>query len=170
MKSEKKYQKGISLFIAVLVASVTALFSFAISNIALREVILAQTGRDSQSAFYAANSGVECALFWDLKMGAFNVGSSEITCNEQTGSANMQVIFQGGEEIWTLMGSSNLTFNLSDDEGNTSCFIIDDVKKTIERDGENNITSIEVLMEVRGYNTCDFASPRILERAIRVKY
>ena len=34
---------------------------------AVRQVLLSGTGRDSQYAFYAANTGIECAMYWDLQ-------------------------------------------------------------------------------------------------------
>ena len=38
-----------------------------------KEVILSSLGRDSQFAFYAADTGVECALFWDVRYGYFGI-------------------------------------------------------------------------------------------------
>lgn len=164
MKSDKK-QKGISLFIAVLVASVAALFSFAISNIALREVILAQTGRDSQLSFYAANSGIECALFWDLKKGSFEPGkTSEINCNKKERTVNM-LTTDGITYVFNLPINNAISLG---DSSNDSCFVFTMTKKINYNEGE--IESIDTTLVSRGYNTCDFNSARVLERAIRVTY
>ena len=172
-KKHKQREKGITLFVAVLVASVALLFSFAVSDIALREVLLAQTGKDSQEAFYAANTGVECALFWDLKFGSFEPepDGADVICNGRTGEAVVQTIFGGGTETWTLTGASDLEFSMSDDDDeNEPCFKIDSVIKEVERDEEDNIVSIETEIIVKGYNTCNTSSPRRLERALRVAY
>lgn len=164
-KAKTKKQKGISLFIAVLVASVATLFSFAISNIALREVILAQTGRDSQLAFYAANSGIECALFWDLKNSAFRpeLGQRSIECNGQ--NVNFTMLGNVGGDGTTSWTHGNLGFfSLGSGDG---CFTIS-VSKKVSGTGEGQVVETELIS--RGYNVCDFNSPRVLERAIRVMY
>ncbi|TSC61279.1 MAG: hypothetical protein G01um1014107_64 [Parcubacteria group bacterium Gr01-1014_107] len=59
--------RGISLFIAVIVTVVALTMALAIAQITLKELTLSKTTKESQEAFYAANSGVECALYWDLK-------------------------------------------------------------------------------------------------------
>ena len=69
---KKNNKRGIALFVAVLITSVALLFSYAITNIAVKELTLTQAGRDSQIAFYASNTGIECALFHDLRNDAFN--------------------------------------------------------------------------------------------------
>lgn len=167
-KARAKKQKGISLFIAVLVASVATLFSFAISNIALREVILAQTGRDSQLSFYAANSGIECALFWDLKKGSFEPGklNDTIECNDQDRTVSMLSGDGGQTYIFNLPINNAISLG---DSSNDSCFVFT-MTKEINLDAGGEIESIDTTLVSRGYNTCNFDSPRVLERAIRVTY
>ena len=162
---KNNYKKGITLFVAVLVASVATLFSFAISDIALREVFLAQTGKDSQEAFFAANSGIECALFWDLKKGIFTPDTGgPVTCNENT--RNTQVDDNG--DTWDL--SFPLAFPLfGGSNPDDPCFIIDTVSKAIEEE-DGQVVSIVTEIIVKGYNTCDTESPRRLERALRIEY
>ncbi len=164
MAEKTKRQKGVSLFIAVLVASVATLFSFAISNIALREVLLAQTGRDSQLAFYAANSGIECALFWDLKHSAFRPEFSQrsIECNYNNVSFNMLGTIGGDETVWTHPDLGFFPLGVGD-----GCFKIS-ITKVVKVEEEN--TTVDTTLVSRGYNVCDLDSPRILERAIRVMY
>lgn len=53
------------MFIAVVIMTVLLLVSFAVVNIAIKGTIFASSGRDSQLAFYAADAGLECALYWD---------------------------------------------------------------------------------------------------------
>jgi len=61
---EKK--RGFTLLFAILVSVLILAVGASIISIALKQVILAGAGRESQFAFYAANTGVECALYWDL--------------------------------------------------------------------------------------------------------
>ena len=107
--------------------------------------MLSSYGRDSHFAFYAADSGSECALYWDVKGKAFSTTTtSSIECNRQI-IENM-----GGGSI------STFTLNFLPD---TYC-----AEVTVEKDGENTI------IESRGYNTCDENSRRRVERGIRVRY
>jgi len=170
---KNNYKKGITLFVAVLVASVATLFSFAISDIALREVLLAQTGKDSQEAFFAANSGIECALFWDLKKGIFTPDTEgPIICNENTGtSVDMDRGLNGEDEVWSLSENSNVEFAFFDGDGEKRepCFVIDSVIKEVDKEGGETVSILTEII-VKGYNTCDTESPRRLERAIRIEY
>lgn len=69
-------QRGIALYVAVLIAGIVTFISFAVSNTAFQQVQLAQTGELSQYAFYAGNSGVECLMYWDVKSGDVQFATS----------------------------------------------------------------------------------------------
>ncbi len=58
---------GFTLFYAVLVSSLLLALGLAIFNITYKELILSSGARESATAFYAADAGLECALFWDRK-------------------------------------------------------------------------------------------------------
>jgi len=140
-----KHKGGFTLLMASLVASLLLSLGISIFNIAIKELMLSSYGRDSHFAFYAADSGSECALYWDVKGKAFSTTTtSSIECNRQI-IENM-----GGGSI------STFTLNFLPD---TYC-----AEVTVEKDGENTI------IESRGYNTCDENSRRRVERGIRVRY
>ncbi len=60
-------QRGFTLLIAALVASVVLSLASAIFSIAQKQVTLASLSQQSQYAFYAADTGAECALYWDVR-------------------------------------------------------------------------------------------------------
>src|SRR5580692_686203 len=60
-----RFKRGFALLIAALVASVVLLLASAIYDIAQKQVTLASISEQSQYAFYAADTGAECALYWD---------------------------------------------------------------------------------------------------------
>lgn len=68
--------RGITLFISVVIMGILLLVSFVVVDIAIKNTFFASTGKDSQLAFFAADSGIECALYWDSKADAFNTGAS----------------------------------------------------------------------------------------------
>jgi hypothetical protein len=153
-------EQGIAVYVAVTITAALVLISFAILNLAIRQVGISGAGRDSQAAFYAADSGVECALFWDLRnttnpgVSAFSTSTAlqQVSCNGQTLTPTRA--FTSGS------GTSTFSFNFSPDP---YCVTVDVGKHYV---GLNPMT----LVEARGYNSCAAGENRRLERAIKVTY
>ncbi|MBI2023792.1 hypothetical protein HYT00_00100 [Candidatus Giovannonibacteria bacterium] len=57
--------RGFTLLLSLLIVSIILAVSLGVSDIISGEIFLANTGRQSQAAFYAADAGVECAIYWD---------------------------------------------------------------------------------------------------------
>lgn len=62
---------GFAVLFAVLLASFLITLGISIFNISLKEILIATSARDSQVAYYIADSARECALYWDIKQGVF---------------------------------------------------------------------------------------------------
>ncbi len=60
-------QRGFTLLLAALVASIVLALGSSIFTIARKQVTLSSLGRDSQFAFYAADTVAECALYFDVR-------------------------------------------------------------------------------------------------------
>lgn len=154
-----KKERGITLLIAIIITGTLMLVATAIANIALKQATIAASGRESQYAFYAADSGAECALFWDVKnssgISAFATSSpSNINCNQdQNNPSNPSPSLVGG----SLDGKSTFTIRFLPDP---YCAVVTVTKPS---DGTTKIESL-------GYNTCDTTNPRRVERAVRVTY
>ncbi len=63
----KQRERGFTLLLAALVSSIVLALGASIFAIAQKEVQLSSIGRDSQFAFYAADTAAECALYWDFR-------------------------------------------------------------------------------------------------------
>jgi hypothetical protein len=61
---EKKSQKGFVILFAVLISAIILLIGTGILGITVKETILASTARESQLAINAADTGVECMLYY----------------------------------------------------------------------------------------------------------
>jgi hypothetical protein len=147
--AKQQDQKGFTLFIAIIIMGTLFLAAAAVASLAVRQSLISASGRESQHAFYAADTGIECVLFWDIQnpagISAFSTTTgSNINCNNQTRSV-------GGSSV------STFSFDLAPDP---YCVIV-----RVEKN-PNGSTEIES----RGYNTCDSANPRRVERAIRASY
>ncbi|MDO8565248.1 MAG: pilus assembly PilX N-terminal domain-containing protein [bacterium] len=149
-------KKGFTLFIAMIVTGTLLLISTAIVGLAVKQAFISASGRESQQAFYAADTGMECALYWDVKnptgISAFATSTgSTIFCNKDASNQSNQ---------WVVGGSSVSTINRINFLPDPACAIVT-VTKAV-----NGNTTIESL----GYNSCDSGNPRRVERAVRASY
>jgi len=56
---------GVALFVAILTASIALTIGLGVLGTSLKEIKLSSLGRESMSAFFAADAGLECALYFD---------------------------------------------------------------------------------------------------------
>ena len=66
------------------ISSLLLSIGISIYNITLKELILSSYGRNSQFAFYAADTGLECALYWNIKDAFSTTTPSTIECDGKT--------------------------------------------------------------------------------------
>ncbi|MBI5457806.1 hypothetical protein HY971_03725 [Candidatus Kaiserbacteria bacterium] len=72
-------ERGFTLLLAALVSSVVLAVGAAIFGIAQKQITLSALGRDSQFAFYAADTAAECALYWDFRCNYFASSTTAIS-------------------------------------------------------------------------------------------
>ncbi len=107
-KRKAKYSEGIAIYMAVTITAALVLVSFSVINLVVKQIGISGAARESQAAFYAADSGIECALYWDLKQNVFG-GGEEIT--------------DGLVSYWTLDEASGTTITDSSGSTNTGTFV-----------------------------------------------
>lgn len=148
--------RGFTLFIAIVISATLLLVSTGIISVVVKQAFLTTANRHSQEAFYAADTGIECALYWDLK----NPGglSAFATSTTATINCNGQNFAVGGES-----GESTFTINFPPYD---YCVEVRVLRRRPQ--SGNNFTSTE--MQSLGYNDCDPANPRRVQRALRVLY
>lgn len=57
--------RGFALLVAIILSAIAAAVTISLTTLAYKGLLLSSTARESQYAFYAADSAVECALYWD---------------------------------------------------------------------------------------------------------
>ena len=160
------------MLFAVLTASILLSLALAIFNQMYKSLLLSSASKESLAAFYAADSGIECVFYWDLKHTGFpysvfatssasvlHGGGEGITCNG----------LDFPNEPWTLTRdatSATTRFSLFFAGGSFSTEGCSEIMVSKVESGGNIFTTVES----RGYNICDASSPRKVERAIRVTY
>ncbi|HVM73897.1 MAG TPA: hypothetical protein VMU13_03425 [Candidatus Paceibacterota bacterium] len=92
-------QAGFTLLLAALIAAIVLSFATAIFDIAQKQVTLASLSQQSQYAFYAADTGSECALYWDFRYGYFSSTTPFITPKCDTSALSVSYIDGAGNAI-----------------------------------------------------------------------
>lgn len=158
-------ERGFALLFAVLTASVLLSVGLSIFNLTVKELILSSAGRESQFAFYAADTGAECALYWDFK--GVDIFATSTDANAPVPS-NPDCVGQAINITPTTRTGTSATTQFSINIPNvspTDCSIV-----TVTKTASGGIISTTV--DSRGYNTqcSDTSNPNRLERGLHIAY
>ncbi len=158
-------QAGFTLLLAALVASVVVSLGTAIFQVAQKQILLSGIGRDSQFAFYAADTIAECALFWDFRFGYFALTTPtgvNPTCDGQS-----IAISPTAADLPYPFTHEPLPINLFiGPDSNGYCAIVTVKKEEIGG-------AVRTMIHADGYSvSCDQrgTSPRALQRSIELNY
>lgn len=168
----KTPKNGFTIFFAMLVGGLALSIGMAIYDLTVRELDISGTATQSQYAIYAADTGVECALYWDFKCeagacfggSAFATSSSDtpptsgVSCSGQDIAA--AAVTAGTWPVGSDAAAATTTFTLTFSP-QPYCATV-----TVAKYGSPSKTRIIS----RGYNTCLAGSPTRLERALEVNY
>ena len=153
---KNKNKKGFVVLFAVTLAAILLSIALGIATVAEKEVKFGTSAKDANDAFVAADTGVECALFYDRTSAGENAftGSSSMSCN---GSA--VTIAETPAYFWTfsLYGLGSAA---------TSC-----ARVTVDKTNppETHIISKGYNME-SGAGACNPGNPSRTERQLEVTY
>lgn len=167
--ASRKSTTGFALLFAILASSVLLSIGAAIWNIAFKEVLLSSFGRESQSAFYVADTAIECAFYHDfIGTDVFATSTDSVpgkVCRGQTfGSfqcANQASLIQ---PTLSSCDARNATSTFSIDIGLGKAIVIIG-KSDPDGDGRSatNIVS-------HGQNSRNSFDQTIVERGLRANY
>lgn len=162
MPTRSKYQnlsqKGFTLLLSALIASIVIALGTAIFQLAQKEVTLSSIGRDSQFAFYAADTGAECALYWDVRYQSFPTTTptaADITCDNE-------------DETTTVSALGDTVTSAFQFEPNGYC-----VNVTVAKTFNSGTGALSTVVHADGYNTSCLlveTSPRALQRSVELRY
>ena len=153
-------QRGFTLLIAVILTSVILAVGLALLDISIKQITLAAAGRQSQYAFYNADSALECALYWD------SVDQFDYTSEPTTPSLG-SIVCEGQ------------TFNYSAtapvSSVRTTTFSIPCAGDGTPGDASSDVTITKTSagathFYANGYNTCIATSPNRVERGEEAHY
>lgn len=151
--------KGFTLLVAIVTTSLLLIVSFVVVNVALKQLLLSYSNQESQYSYYNAESGVECAIYWDLKnsvppnIGVTDSAFSTTTTNEIECYGKIVNVGGGG------YANATSTFEIALAKG---CVVVK-VGKVPNPYGYTRIESY-------GYNNCTPDVERKFERGITITY
>ncbi|MEI6057771.1 MAG: hypothetical protein WCQ60_02250 [bacterium] len=183
MRAKKSGDRGYTLLFAVLVSALVLGVGVSILNIARKELLLNAGARESQYAFYAADAGYECAVYWDVMKGSF--ATSTWTANSTSGSVQCGTLLNATPSgiataaIHDTNQSGNAyTFTFAIPVAGNACAIVDITKdyKQVVSIGNAYAATTQILS--RGYNVgwnngaldCSKINTSKVERALLINY
>ncbi len=149
---------GFALLYSVIVISLILTIAISISDITYKQTILSNLAKDSQIAFYQADSGIECGMYWDATQNTFvpvPMDPSAVPDTLQCGDRTMKFDDSQSDVDYFV-------YELSVVNGSDPCFTVIFDKTTLGAGETGKIQS-------RGHNTCE-DGPRKVERALEVVY
>ncbi|MDB5259753.1 MAG: hypothetical protein JWO73_961 [Candidatus Taylorbacteria bacterium] len=187
--SEKSQLKegGYTLLFAVLITSIVLSAALSILSISRKEFLLSVSARESQFAFYAADSGLECAAYQDLAedpapfAGTSTGALVSFTCTATTTMITPSFNAYGG----STDKPATTTFAFSFPTGATGCasvIVQKDYSYGIYTDpvtgSTTPTTNVSTTIDSRGYNIgwkgsaldCSAPSPKKVERQLHLTH
>ncbi len=160
-----KNNSGFALLFSVLLSSLLLTIGLSIFSIALKELAISTATRQSIHAFYAADSGRECALYWDTKGGqiptpANNQVTGTISCGEKV-NLSLNNVNPNGTKTTINNGGSGI-FVRDSTGGDYANFKVEILKTQVN-------SSSDILTTVTSYGY-DSANDDRVERSIQQTY
>jgi Tfp pilus assembly protein PilX len=149
--------KGFALVFVMMIVSTISIISAGLLSAGLKQMQLSSLAKDSETAFYQADTASECAFYAEFVAsvdtpGIFQSGTNTWTC----GGQNLDVTATNG-------GGFDAKFH--DDTQNTPCFSM--VVKKQPGSADKTTTTI---IDAYGYNMCNKSNSRTVERKIETTY
>jgi hypothetical protein len=158
VSGEASAKSGFAMLFTVLVISIILAIALGIADLTYKQTILSSLARDSQLAFYQADSGVECGMYYDMK-GNLTRGTTLDSGGSTDGAPHQ---FACGNNTMSLVPGQSYADHFvyqEDITGNTPCFSVIFDKTDPIKD----------LVSARGFSTCA-STPQQVERGLEVRY
>jgi len=164
----KTESRGFTLLLSALIASVVLALGVSIFEITLKQISLSSMGRDSQFAFYAADTGAECALYWDIRWNYFATTTPANVIPPQPQCATLPLNASGRPTSPTDPYTMMFSF-----EPAGKCAQVSIKKCATNGVCDSQNPQIRTIIHADGFNT-DCASvstsPRAIQRSVELHY
>ncbi len=157
---KKVFTSGYALLFTMVLISIISAIAIGMSTSVYKQMLLSSTARESQTAFYQADTAIECALYATEittlpAISSANGGTDTFNCGHDSTGAQITLAFAG-------TGTTSDPFTFTPTGSITGpCFSFD-------IDPVFNATDTNV--SAHGYNLCDLQEPRLVERGLEALY
>lgn len=125
-KKEKKleFKNGFVILIAIVISSLLISIGVFMANVAYKELLLSMSAKSTQTAFFAADTAIECALYQDLRVDEFRINNldndypTKIPCNDDGSGTHVLSIIDSMSNSNANEAYSYFEGSLSDDLNN----------------------------------------------------
>lgn len=145
-----KKNKGYAILFTIVIVSAISVITAGITNATYKQLILSSLAKDSQTAFYQADTAGDCALYAEMILGAIPSNITTTGGAWSCGNTSLNVVPK-------TPSSSGYDISPINPDSSSPCFRIS-VTKTI--------TSTAV--SAKGYNICNTNNIRTVEREIKI--
>lgn len=160
IKINYKDTNGFALIFTILIVSVISIVSSGLINSSFKQKILSSLAKDSQIAFYQADTAGDCALYGEL------IASQEDLS-----------LFTIKDNTWTC-GGYKLTIDPVEDGSGSYRLSLPELSNSMEpcidirviKTPSGTPGSYDTLISAKGYNICNKNNPRTVEREIQINY
>ncbi len=160
MTFKNKNKKGYAILFTVVIVSAISVITAGLSSTAYKQLILSSLAKDSQTAFYQADTASDCALYAD------RVETVKIPINENIIAKGGSWYCGNSELTITPKGGGNYTIQPITPNSSNPCFRIDVVKENISLP----VPVVKTTISAKGYNICKTNNARTVEREIEINY
>lgn len=146
--------KGYAILFTMVIVSAVSLIAAGLSSTSYKQLLLSSLVRDSQTAFYNADTASECALYSYFVKSFDMINGNQFTCGKD----------KNGDHVFNISKTgSDYTLSPEEEDSPNPCFRIG-VTETI------GATKTTIQMKSKGYNICDIDNTRAVEREIQVDF
>lgn len=155
--NKKNTTGGYAILFTLIVVSIISSIAIGVSSNVYKQLVLSSLAHDSQIAFYAADTAIECTLYLnEAYLPPFGLHTISTT-NPPTFPCGVD---DNGNSFDISVVESGDVFNLDSSNTEGSCF-----KATVDKSD-----ALKTSVEVKGYNVCSDTNARQVERGILVEY
>jgi len=155
---KKNKKRGYAMLFTVIIVSAISIITAGLINATYKQIILSSLAKDSQLAFYQADTAADCALYVDR---VYRDVNPDIFKPGEGGG-----LWKCGDVELYINPISTQSYSIepkNPEEISGSCYRIN-VTKTI--DG----TQVKTTIKANGYNICNIYNKKTVERTIEVNY
>lgn len=173
-----KKEDGFTLVLSIFLSTIVLTITLSMMQLLYKQLTLSTADRESQIAFFAADTGMECAYYWDFRADLNGSTTQSIFQSINPLAVPLGTLSPscGGQNIYTQQGPTGETaFDRTRTTANEdiTVFFMTNINNTqacsyvtVKKNKNTATTSIES----HGQNRCITGDLRRVERAIQFRY